>query len=123
MTKQTQMYVGIGVVAIAGYFIWKLSKMKPKTNFMNLTAAAPDCGPAGEVSTTTGCGCPPTNGTKPRAKGKDGTTFYPNGHTCCGGVTGPCPPTGGAGGTKDKGFVGNNSRVFKGDKSFVGDRM
>jgi hypothetical protein len=113
MTKQTQMYVGVGVVAIAGYFLYK-SMMKPKANFMNLTAAAPDCGPAGGVSLNQGCGCPPKNGAQPIATADDGTTLYRNGHVCCGAKTGACPP-------KDKSFVGNNSKVFKGDMSFVGD--
>jgi hypothetical protein len=113
MTKQTQMYVGVGVVAIAGYFLYK-SMMKPKANFMNLTAPPPDCGPDGQVSTTEGCGCPPKNGVKPKYTLTDGTTIYPNGHICCKKLTGPCSSSG------DKSFVGNNSKVFKGD-NFVGD--
>jgi hypothetical protein len=35
MTKQTQMYVGVGVVAIVGYFLWKSTQKK---NFKGLLA-------------------------------------------------------------------------------------
>jgi len=104
MNKQTQMYVGVGVVAIAGYFIWKSTQTKK--GFMNLTAKAalsPGC-PCKEVSSTI-----TVNGVE---------------WNVCAGVGGDgqhdkmCRK--GAGPVKDKSFVGDNSKVFKGD-NFVGD--
>jgi hypothetical protein len=32
MTKQTKLYLGIGLVAVAGYFVWKQSKKTDKKN-------------------------------------------------------------------------------------------
>ena len=37
MNKQTKMLIGVGAVAVAGYFIWKSTQKKP---FANLTANA-----------------------------------------------------------------------------------
>jgi hypothetical protein len=80
-----------------------------KKGFMNLTAKA---------AASPGCPCKQVD-----------STITVNGveWNVCAGVGGDgqkdkmCRK--GAGPVKDKDFVGNNSRVFKGDKSFVGDRM
>ena len=53
MNKQTTMLIGVGAVAVAGYFIWKSTQKKP---FANLTA------PTGLGTFTITC--------------KDGSTFY-----------------------------------------------
>ena len=45
MNKQTQMYVGVGVVAIVGYFIWKSTQKK---NFLLATGSG-NCGPGTDV--------------------------------------------------------------------------
>jgi hypothetical protein len=36
MTNQTKLYIGLGVIAVAGYFV--VSKQLKKPSFMNLTA-------------------------------------------------------------------------------------
>ena len=35
MNKQTQMWIGVGAVAILGYYFWKKSKQKPEPAFAN----------------------------------------------------------------------------------------
>jgi hypothetical protein len=122
MTKQTQMYVGVGVVAIAGYFLWK--SMQTKKGFMNasgsmvVTRGGKVVGKAMSAPVGT-CKCSPNA----NANTLNGETVY---ECCAAGKYGKNPGPvgcgcGGGGGTKDKDFVGNNSKVFKGDKSFVGN--
>jgi len=137
MTKQTQMYVGIGVVAIAGYFIWKSTQTKK--GFMNangstvVTRGGKVVGKAIAAPVTT-CKCSPNanantlNGQTVYeccAKGKYGTNPGPIGCGCGGGKKEDLDFVGNNSKVfkGDKSFVGDNSRVFKGDKSFVGDRM
>ena len=83
MNKKTKMLIGVGVVAIAGYVYWKSTQKK---SFANLTA--PDClgNPDSE-----GCKCPCK---KSVGTANDGTTLCANGHTCCNGKVGSCPPKG-----------------------------
>jgi hypothetical protein len=82
MDKKTKMLLGVGVLAVAGYLLWKQSQ-KPKA-FANL-AAAPDCKDQNQV----GCKCPCKNKV---GTAQDGTTLCANGHTCCGDKLGACPP-------------------------------
>jgi hypothetical protein len=123
MTKQTQMYVGVGVVAIAGYFLWKSTQTKK--GFMYASGSSNVVTRGGKVvgkamaAPIGTCKCSPNA----NANTLNGTTVY----ECCAAgkyANNPGPigcGCGGGGGTKDKDFVGNNSKVFKGDKSFVGD--
>lgn len=81
MTKNQKMLLGVGVLAVAGYLIWKQSQKK---SFANLVA--PDC--TGKEGTP-GCTCPCKN---PVGTANDGTVLCANGHTCCGKKLGQCPP-------------------------------
>jgi hypothetical protein len=51
MTKQTKMILGVGVVAVAGYLLWKQSKMK---GFANAAGTSPSamrcCGHTGKTA-------------------------------------------------------------------------
>ena len=83
MNKQTKMIIGVGVIAVAGYLIYKQQQKKPAASFsggvesereriMNATGRRLDMGMlqqtpagtakikpcAGTASGTTGCGCP-----------------------------------------------------------------
>ena len=73
MTKQTQMYVGVGVVAIVGYFIWKSTQKK---NFKGLLAPMLNTPGGG------GGNCGPGTDVCCRAKSCSG-----NSCTCCKGTT------------------------------------
>ena len=74
MTKQTKMILGVGVLAVAGYLLWKQSSKK---SFANLTAS----GLGGAPTAMRCCG----------HKSKVVNTESPSGYTftCCGGDLAP----------------------------------
>ena len=101
MNKQTKMIIGVGVVAVAGYLIWKQQqkttaswsggaqtgreKIKNASGTMS-RLAAPKC----TKTSDPGCGCPPKSGAQGTLANDGHTVTYPNGHQCCGTVLGPC---------------------------------
>jgi len=76
MTKKTQMILGVGVLAVAGYLLWKQSSKK---SFANLTAS----GALGGVGTMAMRCCGHT-AKKENADSPSGFTF-----TCCNGQSAP----------------------------------
>lgn len=130
MTKQTQMYVGVGVVAIAGYFLYK--SMQTKKGFMNASGSmvvTKNGRIVGKSASSPkgGCKCSPNSNVAGQLGGKDV-------YECCGAglyaykagvITPNCSDCNTGGGTTtttvgqnfvgDMSFVGDNSRVFKGD--------
>lgn len=83
MKHQTKVLVGVGLLAVAGYFLYQKYGKKSFAGFV-----APDCKTNPEDCP---CPCKNTVGTA-----LDGTSLCANGHTCCGKKVGACPKVGGA---------------------------
>ena len=79
MNKNTKMIIGVGVVAVAGYLLWKQSQKK--TSFANLTA---------KTALDKTCPCKVVKGTATTTM-SDGTTVQTDvckdGHLCPKGLT------------------------------------